>query len=91
MDKGPWDVGVNYDRIDSDDFTHDASLILYGDFAPEDRRPYLQFIADQLNSCTAKDAEIKRLREAIEVEINGHTTVCHCHLCSAIRRRAKEG
>ena len=61
-------------------------------------------VTNELNDCYAElgifrhpsepdrgpDA-IKRLRETIEVEINGHTTKCHCHLCSAIRRRAGKG
>jgi hypothetical protein len=66
MDKGPWTVGPNNDRIDSDDFTRDASLILYGDFAPEEpenKRAYLQFIADELNSCAALRARIEVLEK----------------------------
>lgn len=61
MDRGSWTVAASGDRIDSDDFKHDASLILYGDFRPEDRVPYLQSIADKLNSESAKDVRIKEL------------------------------
>jgi hypothetical protein len=66
MDKGPWEVAPSNDRINSDDFTHDASLILYGDFAPENRRPYLQFIADELNSCASFRAKLDREKLASE-------------------------
>jgi hypothetical protein len=66
MDKGPWTVGEDDDRINSDDFTHDASLILYGDFRTRDRRPYLQFIADQLNSCSTLRARIELLEGVAE-------------------------
>ena len=68
MDKGPWTV-VAGDitgkiRIDSDDFTHDASLIVYGDFANDDDRiKYARFIADKLNSLAEKDAALCRARE----------------------------
>ena len=65
MDKGPFTVTAGditgKIRIDSDDFTHDASLIVYGDFADDDDRiKYAEFIANELNSCAEKDAELKR-------------------------------
>jgi len=99
MDKGPWTVGPNNDRIDSDDFTRDASLILYGDFAPEEpenKRAYLQFIADELNSCSALRARIAVLEKAVEwacAEMNkGNRSVRDWHLTvDELRRRAKEG
>lgn len=58
-DKGPWEVR-DTDRgvmIDSDDFTHDASLIVYGDFRDtETKIKYAEYIASILN-----DARIARI------------------------------
>ena len=51
-DKGPW--YVNFAQrgliIDSEDFTHDASLIVHGDFGNrEERLKYAKWLADRLN------------------------------------------
>ncbi len=55
QENGPWSVNEAGDRIDSGDFTHDASLIVYGDFADdEQKRKYAQLIADRLNALTAQ-------------------------------------
>ena len=52
MDKGPFIM--NGDRIDSDDFTRDASLIAYGDFASkDDKEAYLEPICAALNNIRA--------------------------------------
>ena len=54
-DTGPWEVR-DTDRgvmIDSDDFTHDASLIVYGDFRNKKQMmEYGKFIAGILNRHT---------------------------------------
>lgn len=60
MDKGPFrvkvtkfngDCGPEHDvRLDSDDFTHDASLIVYGDFKNvRQKKAYAIYIAELLN------------------------------------------
>ena len=52
MDKGPWTVSNREGdvRIDSGDFTHDASLIVYGDFRDTKTKvQYARFIAKLLN------------------------------------------
>jgi len=55
-DRGPWFAkwtarGL---MIDSDDFTHDASLIVYGDFKDDRQRMrYAKYIATLLNGATA--------------------------------------
>jgi hypothetical protein len=85
MDKGPFTVTAGditgKIRIDSDDFTHDASLTVYGDFADDDDRiKYARFIADQLNSCAAKDARIALLEKVVDAarEIDGYEFAERC-------------
>ena len=60
MDKGLWTVrdtprGI---MIDSDDFTHDASLIVYGDFRDKKQKiKYAKFIANLLNNAVSKEGK----------------------------------
>jgi hypothetical protein len=98
MDKGPWTVSENDDRINSDDFTHDASLILYGDFAPENRRPYLEFIAKELNDCSALRARVAKLESYLLSRCFHTDEPCgegpcdiSLHVVAELRRRAGEG
>ena len=50
-DKGPWQLSAYDGRsIESDDFTHDVTLAIHGDFeSDEQRRAYAQGLADLLN------------------------------------------
>lgn len=68
--KGSWTVDVTDTRINSDDFTHDASLILYGDFAPMDKRPYLEFIAKELNDAPVLRTRLSALERVVEAAKN---------------------
>lgn len=84
MDKGPWTVGTDGDRIDSDDFTRDASLILYGDFAPEKpeaKIAYLQFIADELNSCPSLRTRLALAEKVVEAGRERMKKDGFCPLC----------
>lgn len=74
-DKGPWEVvvanvhgsakldgsGPTTDiRIDSDDFTHGASLIVCGDFKNDKEKiKYAKFICNLLNSAIQKHEFMK--------------------------------
>lgn len=70
-DKGPWVVKVtekngdcgpeNDVRLNSDDFTHDASLIVYGDFKNlNEKKKYAQFVCDLLNAAVQKACFVER-------------------------------
>lgn len=51
-DKGPWTVNTSGTEIhvESEDFTHDVSLCVYGDFKNKrERVAYAKFIAKVLN------------------------------------------
>ena len=49
-DKGPWTTNLDGKYIQSDDFTHDVTLRIHGDFvSDEQRRAYSQGLADLLN------------------------------------------
>lgn len=57
MDKGPWRVVVygsqanNQVRVMSDDFEHDVSLRIFGDFADHaERQRYAEWLAGKLNA-----------------------------------------
>ena len=59
MDKGPWQVayeGLDFTRfcVASDDFKHDVTLTVTGDFADNDElRRYCEWLRDTLNKATA--------------------------------------
>lgn len=53
-EKGPWSARYYNDNhtavIESDDFTHDVTMVVYGDFeSPEQKLEYAQEIARRLN------------------------------------------
>ena len=50
-DKGPWQLSAYDGRsIESDDFTHDVTIAIHGEFESEEqRRAYAQGLADLLN------------------------------------------
>lgn len=55
MDEGPWEVKEDGCQvwIESDDFKHDVSLQLYGDFKDWDERTrYANWIAKALNGAS---------------------------------------
>jgi hypothetical protein len=56
---GPWEVKVWPDKrvvVDSDDFTHDVSLIVCGDFeSDEQRMQYARMICERLNTAPQPD------------------------------------
>lgn len=50
MDKGPWIVQNDGQAVISSDFTHDAWLEITGDFCPDSRRLYAEWLASVLNA-----------------------------------------
>lgn len=49
-DKGPWTVSPDGSVIESEDFTHDVQIQIYGDFYDSDqRKKYADNIAAKLN------------------------------------------
>ena len=51
IERGPWYVSEDGCGLSSDDFHHDASLMVEGDFAnDEDRKRYADEIARRLNT-----------------------------------------
>jgi hypothetical protein len=66
---GPWEVKVWPDKrvvVDSDDFTHDVSLIVCGDFeSDEQRMQYARMICERLNTAPQPD-DTALLRQALD-------------------------
>ncbi len=50
MDKGPWIVHNDGEAVISNDFTHDVWLKITGDFCPESRKQYAEWLASVLNA-----------------------------------------
>ncbi len=78
VENGPWeayqeDSPAGYEiGVESNDFTHDARLIVYGDFEDLDQKfAYAQEIAKRLNSVNLSDGplriEIKKLRHQLKM------------------------
>lgn len=64
-DSGPWEVSNHKDdvRLNSDDFTHDASLVVYGDFRnTREKIQYAKYIMGILNQHPAVVKKIERRR-----------------------------
>jgi hypothetical protein len=80
VDKGPWKAMQGNDsrwNVYSDDFTHDVSLMVNGDFGNvEDRKRYCEWLAARLNG------ESRALETACEHPVIGVTGDKHqCASC----------
>lgn len=54
MDRGPWIVHNDGEAVISSDFTHDVWLRLTGDFCPDSRKLYAEWLASVLNATSPK-------------------------------------
>ena len=68
MDKGPWEIRKVLDRavfLESDDFDHDVSLKIIGDFEDEEgQNEYAQWLCDILNKACMENK--MTVAEAVE-------------------------